>query len=194
MAKAPYYAMFSLPAKPGGDHDYEIHKGHFQEYLPYLRKTSSEQALISTDNNRNWAILMDKGYVGPEADTQGERRITPKKSYSNGLSSVDNQRNEELSRIRVPVEQFFGRLFKLWGLFSKQYKNDNILLNNDFDICVLLTNEQINHSHLTSSDGDFYTAKWKKHLATVEEEKRKRNGQQEKYRTNKRRRLLGDDI
>ena len=50
--------------------------------------------MIPNDPDHRWAILMDKGYAGPESDTPGEKRITPMK---NATTVGEQKRNEELS-------------------------------------------------------------------------------------------------
>jgi hypothetical protein len=61
---------------------------------------------------------MDKGYVGPESDTLGERRITITK---NPTTIVEQKRNEELSQIRVWIECFFGHMQQLFAIMRGVY-------------------------------------------------------------------------
>jgi hypothetical protein len=58
-----------------------MYKRGYHLYEEYLLKTTEERNSIPNDPDPRWIILMDKGYVGPESDTPGKRRITiPKQS------------------------------------------------------------------------------------------------------------------
>jgi hypothetical protein len=72
LAVEPYCALFFQKACVGSTHDYEMHKKGYHLYKEYLLKTSDERNTIPNDPDPRWAILMDKGYVGPESDTPGE--------------------------------------------------------------------------------------------------------------------------
>jgi hypothetical protein len=80
-------------------------------------KQQKRNALPNVPDPR-WAILMDKGYVGPEFDTPGERRITITK---NPTTIGEQKRNEELSQIRVWIECFFGHMQQLFAIMRGVY-------------------------------------------------------------------------
>ena len=83
-------------------HDYQIHKQCYASYLPYLLKQPEEaEALPGDAANHYWAVLLDKGYIGPATDTPDLRRITPVKAPS---TNHQQQTNTAISRDRVPVK------------------------------------------------------------------------------------------
>ena len=86
----------------------------------------------------NWAMLFDRGYVGPAEDTPGLRKMTPKKGT---LTLAETQQNAELGRLRVPVEQFFGRMQQLWRITRVIYRWGQEHFDLDIGNCILLTNE-----------------------------------------------------
>jgi len=86
-----------------------------------LQKTPQEFEILVVDRNHdNWAVVADKAYLGPENDTPGIRRITPHKGRN--LPPARRLENDEINRIRVPIEQFFGRQYKLWGFSREVYR------------------------------------------------------------------------
>lgn len=191
LANDPYYAMFSLPGEVGSYHDYEIFKQQYQQLVPYLQKQEQEKQLIATDRNELWAVLGDSGYSGPDSDTTGLRRIFIKRPE---VVEEDRVSNHEKAKIRVKIEQFFGRQEKLWTLTAKTYRNSHKTLDADFDISILLTNEHIavneEANKLVDADRDFHLALSESRLRRFSSDERKRKAQQQKY-TAKRRRLNG---
>ena len=119
LANPPHYAMFSSPAAVGSEHDYVLLKNGYHRYLSYLRKRPDERVGLPDDDNDCWAALFDNAYRGPSDDTNGLRRIVIPRKSSNGAEEVART---ELSRIRVPVEQFFGRMWKLWSQARGPYQ------------------------------------------------------------------------
>ena len=115
MAKTPHYAMFSQPYSISSKHDYQRLKQTFEEYLPYLLKTPEERVALPNDQPRQWAMLFYSAYIGPDSDTPGLRRLFIPKNPRTMIELADR---EVRTKLRVPVEQFFGRLTKLWGILS----------------------------------------------------------------------------
>jgi hypothetical protein len=185
MAAPPHYALFSAKAEIGSVHDFEIHKSVYPSYLEYLKKTEAEKGRFVSDGNSNWAILGDKAYYTTTASegTPGERRVAVKRGAT---ALADLRRNEKLSRIRVKVECFFGRMKKLWAITSKVYRLDHTKFDDDFDICLLLTNEHIRNHQLNNEDKEFYDHWLEARKVAAEERKRKEDESREKYRTAKR--------
>eukprot|EP01121_Diplochlamys_sp_Union-15-3_P017653 TRINITY_DN6259_c0_g2_i6.p1 TRINITY_DN6259_c0_g2~~TRINITY_DN6259_c0_g2_i6.p1 ORF type:complete len:164 (-),score=10.51 TRINITY_DN6259_c0_g2_i6:98-589(-) len=117
LATMPHYALFSQRGSVGSTHDYKILKSTYSTYLTYLMKKTEETKSFPVDLAHNtWGMLFDRGYTGPETDTPGLRRIVIPK---NTRTTTEIEIAKELSRIRCPVEQFFGRLQKLWKVTSK---------------------------------------------------------------------------
>jgi hypothetical protein len=126
MATEPYYAMFAFEGKPGSIHDYKIFKSGYTRYLEYLVKTPSEKEML-TDPDARWAILGDNGYFGPDGDTPELRRIAiPKRDTNEPLRL-------ELTRLRVHVERFFGRLHQLWAICRNVYRFSHDHFDTDMD-------------------------------------------------------------
>jgi len=96
---------------------------------------------------------MDKGYTGPDSDTPEIFKLTPKKGL---LTSVELNRNEELKKKRVVVECYFGRLKQLWKIFNYCYRLNHTYFDDDFEICVYLTNEHIQRTALHNEDAIYY--------------------------------------
>jgi len=187
MANAPHYALFSSPGTPGSSHDYRNLKKNFKSYLPYLLKTPEESSQLSEDSgSRSWAALLDNGYQGPATDTPDFRRITLDK-HSHIPS--EEARRQQLARLRVPVEQFFGRVWKLWKAARGPYKWDHAHFDADIDLCILLTNEHMRNHNLTNIDYEFRQAV----LALTEHEQEskieKRKCSQKRYMKKKKGRI-----
>ena len=119
-AAPPHYCLFVQPHDEGSRHDYEKFKKSFVTYLPYLQKLPDEEIHLPGDvGKRFWAAILDKAYIGPATDTPDLRRITPRKAPQ---IQAQETYNINVSRQRVPVEQFFGRLCTLWAVASKVYR------------------------------------------------------------------------
>ena len=144
--------------------------------------------MIGNDyQNQSLAILFDSAYLcDDDSKTPGLRKIALAKGE---LSTMQRNVQRELSRIRVVVEQFFGRLKSLWSMFRKPYRYSHDKFDMDFDICVLLTNEHIKVNFLQNNDQIFYRNLL--NISTLEQEKKKKKKQDQMIasRTRKRQRL-----
>ena len=186
MASKPHFCLFLQKGVIGSKHDYEYLKETFHLYIPYLQKMTEEFVQLPSDHgNQNWSALFDKGYVGPDNDTPGLRRITPKKNTS---AYADLIENEEKSKIRVPVECFFGRQQKLWKIIRETYRWDHKNFDIDFDNCALLTNEHIKQKDLQEIDKNFALRIAGKRMID-DENNRNKKAEQENYRAKKRLRI-----
>jgi len=187
LASAPHYCLFVQPGVPGSVHDYTRLKETYTAYLDYLTKTTTEQTMIESDGeNASWAVVCDLAYVGPAEDTPGFRKITGKKG---ALTAADRQRNQELARIRVVVEQFFGRANNLWACIRRTYKWDHTNIDMDVTNCFLLTNEHIKGKSLDTSDSDFYLQEQEARLKHHEEKVGRKRASYAKSKAAKRRRI-----
>jgi hypothetical protein len=101
-----------------------------------------------------WQILADKGYTGPADDTEPLQRVVPRKGR--GLTEEDLARNRRIANERVFMEQFFGRLSRLWHTFGRSWKYDEAHFDDDLTIACLLTNEHIAQTNLGFQDDDFH--------------------------------------
>jgi hypothetical protein len=185
-AAPPHFALFVSKGRVGSTHDFTLHKEVYREYLPYLRKTNQEITMVPEDRSaRTWGILGDKAYFANSEETPDERRIAIKK----GARTMEEKvANKELSLIRVPVEQFFGRMWKLWSLLRKPYPFSHSYSDVDFENMVLLTNEHIQATTLDEADQTFYRAIWEDRKRIYEEKANKRRDQVASYLTRRKRR------
>ena len=100
-------------------------------------------------------MLFDSVYTGPDSDTPRLRRLFIPKNPRTMTELADY---EVCAKLRVPVEQFFGRLTKLWDILSGVFCFDHDHFDLDFNICVLLTNEHIRNHDSKKVDYRFYRA------------------------------------
>ena len=185
MAKEPHYALFSSKAFIGADHDYKHFKNNYSMYLEYLKKDLEEKRLID-DPYAFWSICADKGYIGPASDTPEIRRIVPKKAPR---TTAEKKENEEISKIRVKVECFFGRMTSKWVITRHVYRLDHSRFDMDLDNCILLTNEIIKKQSLVEQDREFLLKSIQARTQQQEEARNKRRASYEKYKLEKKRRL-----
>jgi hypothetical protein len=185
-ASTPHFALFTSSGAPGSRHDYETLKRGFEKYIPYLRKTAQEATAIANDADRSWSAIFDNGYQGPDSDTPGLRRI-----FIPRLTHVpsEQQYREQLSRLRVPVEQFFGRLNTLWGVARGKYQWSHRFFDIDIDNCIYLTNEHISKCQLTEVDAEFQSAFIGNRALEAEQSAEQRRQKQRQYSARKKARL-----
>jgi len=113
----------------------------------------------------------DKGYVGPQDDTHSLTRVTPKRGI---LSQQDQVRNTSIDRERVAVEQFLGRISRLWTTMARTWRWEHGHFDTDFRIACLLTNEHISTTELDPEDGDFYNQLLHSFVSAAEQRRQKR--------------------
>jgi len=189
-AHAPHYCLFTTRHVPGSVHDYKVFKDNYQRYLEFLHKTPGEQHQLPQDQqHRLWAVIADKAYVGPAADTPDVRRIVP---HKNPHIVAEQQWNQAVGRIRVKVEHFFGRLYKSWGILENTYRWDHAKFNEDFDICCLLTNDLVQTVQLDESDYLHYHKFLQMRQQAEKEHAAKRQQSQQAY--NQRKRMRGGGV
>eukprot|EP01119_Soliformovum_irregulare_P024857 TRINITY_DN9020_c0_g1_i8.p1 TRINITY_DN9020_c0_g1~~TRINITY_DN9020_c0_g1_i8.p1 ORF type:complete len:112 (+),score=26.89 TRINITY_DN9020_c0_g1_i8:404-739(+) len=69
--------------------------------------------------------------------------------------------NSELATIRVPIEQYFSRMWKSWAICRQTYPFHFTKLDEDFPLLALLTNEVIQASEddtLDETDAKYLAA------------------------------------
>lgn len=181
---SPHYCMFISPHVPGAKHDYELHKDWFVNYADYLRMTPQEAAQMPVAwRGEYWPVMGDKAYVGPAEDTAPIKRIFPRRGQL--LDAREEQDNRAINRRRVLVEQFLGRMLRLWAFLRGTWRWDESHFDDDITIACLLTNEDIANHYLMEEDQDFYE-KWisKRRNQSVERERKQRaNVKKSKERT-----------
>jgi hypothetical protein len=130
------------------------------------------------DGHASWAILGDRGYVGNPQD--GERRLAPVKGR--GLTRAQETRNLQLSKIRVPVEHFFGRLKKVLASWNKPYPFEEDYFDADFRVACGLTNCLIRITELRAADYGFALGVLQANKDATEERKQRKQRDNMQYR------------
>lgn len=184
----PHVAVYQSAHQPGSISDYTIHKANFHHYLPYLAKNSLEERNWggNESDHEYWAILGDKMYVGPAADTPNERRITPMKRAQ---TQQQKQANKEKNKARQPVEDYFGHLYRKNGVFNHVYRHDHSNFDMDFENACWLTNEDISINALTLEDGEFYQKLLDSRVENWKNEEKKRKASYQKQKQAKKQKL-----
>ena len=168
---------------PGLVHDFEIMKSDYHRYLDYLLKLPNENASLPTvQHSRFWAVLVDLGYIGPEAATPDLRRLYPIKDPRN---QAEENYNQILGRYRVPVECFFGRLVTSSGVLRGVYQWSHKHFDDDFTIGCCLVNERLLNAALNAEDQQTYKGLLMQRITLAEEKSRKRKMQQDLYQEQK---------
>ena len=120
-----------------------------------------EHGLLRSKYPNNWAILADKGYQGAADEL---RVLCPKKKKPHRMLSFDNEEgNRELSSDRVVVENYFGRMTRLWEVKSCKYRWAEELYDPIVQACVVLTNIYMFWHPLRDQDNERYQqlrSKW----------------------------------
>ena len=168
-------------------HDFELFKRGFQWYLNYLTKLPAEHAALYGDQmSCYWALLCNKGYIGPEASSPDVCRFCP---VRDPWTHHDRALNILISQARVHVECYFGHFYCLFSIFRNCYYWSHTHFDDDFLICCRLTNESLLRMVLEELDGRFYNSMLEKRVRDFEETERKQKREQEAY-CNRRRRCL----
>jgi len=152
-ASPPHLALFTEKGEPGSVHDMTILKKtheHYQEYL--LKRPDESMQLLNLDDHPSWAILGDKDFAGDPQDTPGLRRMF----MYNNPTEVEKQMNEKLSKVHEVVEQYFGRMEKLWQVVGGLFRWDRSRFDENFDLAALLTNFHIERNPLEHSDFEYH--------------------------------------
>ena len=182
-AQPPHYCTHVSPFVEGAVHDFELFKSGYARYLSFLLKLPEEHAALNGDQAAHyWALLCDKGYIGPESASPDVHRICPVKNPQN---HHDRTMNNLLSQIRVHVECYFGRLLGLFNIFRSCYRWSHKHYNQDFLICCGLTNEVITLMSLDEMDSRVYRSWQESRLREYEEKEQKRKMEQNAYREQK---------
>ena len=188
MAAHPHYCLFSQKAVVGSVHDFNILKTTYSSYVDYLTKRAEEiNFILSDESNPSWAILFDSAYICTDINkTSGLKKIALLKGE---MTQTERNLQLELRKTRVVVEQFFGWLKSRWGIFRKPYRYAHERFDMNFDICVLLTNENIKQNVLQEIDLLFYRNLYSIQRSQQEAKDKKIREQVSQSRAKKRTRL-----
>ena len=177
---------------PGSVSDITIMQERLSEHKLRLEKRKDEPELaddfLMSDKFSNYCgVLMDKGYQGA-ADILCA--VIPKKKPVRGfLSLIDEEFNKKLSSDRILVENFFGRLGKLWAVCSAKYAWSENMYDTFFGLSIAFTNFHITLNNLEDEDRAWYN-RYRNKLSNIgEETKRKRAESQAKYQRKRKQRL-----
>jgi len=204
MASPPHYALFTSPKFYGSEHDYSQFKKNYEKYSRYLHKSPAEAHQVPRDvSEPSWAILGDSAYIGDANDTPGLRKIALLKR-TQVVFPTQRHEQQELARLRVPIECFFGRLKKLWAVVRGTYRFvfllsswyliprcrwDHRNFDLEFDLCVLLTNQHIHNSNMTPEDALFLQQSTQFHLDQAAAREQRRRKSQSEYQARRKCRL-----
>ena len=149
------YAVDLSEHSKGSISDLTIFRENLEYHRAMLAKHPDEgeiqdHGVLSTKYPANWGVLMDKGYQGA---SEYVRAIIPKKKPHGKLLPVDDENwNATVSSDRIIVENFFGRLTKLWGVISSKYRWSEEGYDDIFRLCVALTNYHISFHPLRDEE------------------------------------------
>lgn len=187
LANNPHYCMFVTKHQVGSTHDYEDLKHNYHLTLDYLLKLPAENSALPGDvQHKMWSVICDRGYVGQEHDTPGFICITPKKGHCTPAELVTNT---EISNLRVPIECFFGRQWKLFGVARNIYRWDHKHFDMDFENMCLLCNDHIEQHQLTTTDAEFYRNAISLRVTELSEKQQKEVESQQRAKVQKKAKL-----
>ena len=133
-----------------------------------------------------WAILLDRGYIGPAEDTPNLRCITKERDVnysknSNAMLNLD-------ASVYLSSNSLVGCA---WSLTCGIYRWSHEYFDADIDNCILLTNEYLRHRNrdLVPADREFVFRVQADKKRQLEEKADKRRESASLYRANKRRHL-----
>jgi len=181
MASRPYQAVFWSKTAPGSTSDLTLWRTEMRDqYTDFLRATPEEENTIfhEAGGTHSWALLQDSGYTSSDATPYP--RIVLSKVPPSGAD--DDRRERYYKNRRVVVEQFFGRLKRLWQLLSKPFIFERASPPLWIDCAIILTNMYLSQQALLDSDGDFY-CRWPSYLPATGEEQiaKRRRSSKESY-------------
>ena len=150
-------ARYVLDLYPGSYHDFKIFKDAIDKHLERLVKDKGDQKeqdnmlVDALKEQYQWGALLDKGYIG--AQKYGRFIVPSKRKPKKTLSPAESRRNAKIKHNRVIVENYFGRMKKLWGYMDLQFRLDPKKYNAFFKFCVGLTNYHVSLMPLCWDNG-----------------------------------------
>lgn len=143
-----YYGHF-----PGKKHDIKIfEESEINNFLQFQKETRNGIRI-----NVHPQILADSGYQGAQKNYE-EIRFPFKKPPNGDITNEEKEFNQKLSRDRIIVENFFGRMKMVFGLMHGVYKGELLLLNDLIPIIVCLTNFHISRRPLRRSNVEIHNS------------------------------------
>ena len=162
------------------------------------QKLAQKQKLSNLNDNKEemacerWAVLVEKEYQG--GSDVACILLSVRKSPNGCLSLIEKEQNLEISRERIIVENYIGRLKCLWKKMCSKYIWDESFFDVLFGIFVCLTNFHIMKHPLRSEDNQ-KLIQMENLVHYLSESKRRRKAEQQaSYRKRKRARLSGASV
>jgi hypothetical protein len=127
-----------------------------------------------------WAVLYDSGFLGGEETPFTRIRLRKPSTIVN--NEQERYIDHWYARKRVQIECFFGRMTKVFRLFTKPYLFDMNYLSIDVDNVIMLTNEHILSRVLGDDDSSFWRQWVSSNHRTVAERRAKKKASNASYR------------
>ena len=151
-------AMFVSSGHKGSEHDLTIFAKSRKTYALYLQGR---------------AVMADKGYSGAQ-ELEGIVVEIPAKEGN--LTEEEVRRNTLISRHRVVIENYYGRLKSSFAIMRHEFRGDLAGYPKLFELCASLTNYMIRGRPLRAQDDLDHTA-WESRIirAAIQRSERKRH-------------------
>ena len=182
----------------GGLSDITIFRANRRFHEMATLKSDEERNMTTLNDMENendistWAILVDKGY---QSGGDVGRILHPVKRPPNGtLCLMEKEQNLEITRDRIIVENYFGRMKTLWKIMETKYTWDEGFYDILFGICLCITNFHILKHPLREEDGKRWIQMENQMHYLSKNLRRRKAEQQATYRRRNRARLLGANV
>jgi len=174
--------------RPGSVSDLVIFQGNLDFHKQALAKHDNDDkdnGFLSVRYPDHWAVLLDKGCQGAQ---QYVRAILSKKKTHGKLLSVEDENwNATVASDRIIVDNFFGRLTKLWAVISTKFRWTEEGYDDIFRLCVALTNFHVSfHPLCDDEDAAHYNLYKNRNYIIGERIVNKRKATQKNYRERRR--------
>ena len=142
------YLISCSDSVPGAKHDFQLFQDSRLSYA-----LNQENNRVTTAMGANAELLADSGYQGITHFVPFAK--TPYKKPRNGtLTEEQKEFNRTISRSRIIVENWFGRLKTLWMICGGTYRNYLGMYSRTWKFCAALTNFHISLHPLRADDSD----------------------------------------
>ena len=85
-------------------------------------KRKDTMSVDTLEEQYQWGALLDKGYIG--AQKFGQFIVPSKRKPKKTLGPADIRRNAKIEHDRVIIDNYFGRMKKLWGYMDLHFQLD----------------------------------------------------------------------
>ena len=123
-------ALHVVTSIPGSTHDLTV----FRDHLPDVER------MMAAHTNRVQRILADKGYQAQDIHCL----LTPfKGTTANPLTQDQKLYNEKIGKVRILIENFFGRLKMRYAIIGSKYRGAYERYESIFITCCSLVNFEL---------------------------------------------------